>query len=157
MPHPIPEPARKVIQFFTVLAVLLILAAIAIPNWMALDTRNRVRATRANMHTVQLCAEDFCAAHAGIYASTIEGAPWRTDSALLMHMPRKLLLKNPFTGKLTEPRLGPEAGATPPGSVWYTPIPDSTGKITKYLITGYGPEGKLRLTLFSEENGRTWN
>jgi len=56
------------IELMIVVAVLGVLAAIAIPNFIAVQNRAKEGSTKANMHTFQLSAEDYSIQHDGIYA-----------------------------------------------------------------------------------------
>ena len=59
------------IELMIVVVVIGILAAIAIPNFIALQMRAREGSTKANMHTLQVGAEDFAVQNNSFYADDI--------------------------------------------------------------------------------------
>jgi prepilin-type N-terminal cleavage/methylation domain-containing protein len=56
------------IELMIVVVVIGILAAIAIPNFIALQMRAREGSTKANMHTLQVGAEDYAVQNNSFYA-----------------------------------------------------------------------------------------
>src|SRR5438034_8081503 len=60
------------IELMIVVVIIGILAAIAIPNFIAMQNRAKEGSTKANMHTVQLAAEDYGVQNDGIYAGTMD-------------------------------------------------------------------------------------
>src|SRR5258706_13359896 len=61
------------IELMIVVVIIGILAAIAIPNFIAMQARAKEGSTKANMHTVQLAAEDYGVQNDGVYAGTMDG------------------------------------------------------------------------------------
>ena len=57
------------IELMIVVVIIGILAAIAIPNFIAMQTRATEGSTKANMHTFQLSAEDYGVQWDGTYAA----------------------------------------------------------------------------------------
>ena len=57
------------IELMIVVVIIGILAAIAIPNFIAMQDRAKEGSTKANMHTVQLAAEDYGVKNDGTYAA----------------------------------------------------------------------------------------
>ncbi len=57
------------IELMIVVVIIGILAAIAIPNFIAMQNRAKEGSTKANMHTFQLAAEDYGVQNDGVYAA----------------------------------------------------------------------------------------
>src|SRR3989442_6439065 len=57
------------IELMIVVVIIGILAAIAIPNFIAMQNRAKEGSTKANMHTFQLAAEDYGVQNNGVYAT----------------------------------------------------------------------------------------
>ena len=118
------------IELMIVVVIIGILAAIAIPNYIAMQDRAKEGSTKANMHTFQLCAEDWSVSNDGDYA------PNAVNVAGLLPASGQTF-RNPFdqtTGNAWEDRATTDADPTAtPGVVSYA---DSA--LVDYNIKGVG-------------------
>ena len=89
------------IELMIVVVIIGILAAIAIPNFIAMQARAKEAAVKSNCHTVQLAAEDFAVQNNGVYAPNVAGFQLALPDTDGDGNPD--LLTNPFTNIATEP------------------------------------------------------
>jgi len=134
------------IELMIVVVIIGILAAIAIPNFIAMQNRAKEGSTKANMHTFQLAAEDYGVQNDGAYAgaaTTIEPMLPNAGSTF----------KNPFTNTQGSGVAFEDIGtfarpvvptSTKPGIVAYTDSATLT-----YVIGGEGKTSPLTLQLTS--------
>jgi len=119
------------IELMIVVVIIGILAAIAIPNSIELVSRAKEGATKANMHTVQVAAEDYAVTSDGVYATVMDNAH------IADRLPQSF--RNPFSGQpgvnqAWESRTSMSAPPTfTPGISSYADSSNNT-----YNIKGYG-------------------
>ena len=116
------------IELMIVVVIIGILAAIAIPNFIAMQARAKEASVKSNCHTVQLAAEDYAVTNNGVYSPNVAG--------FVAALPGAALLTNPFSNAVSEPIDGAAAAA---GVSGYLPI-NQGGVDVGYTITGYGKD-----------------
>jgi prepilin-type N-terminal cleavage/methylation domain-containing protein len=139
------EKGFTLIELMIVVVIIGILAAIAIPNFIAMQNRAKEGSTKANMHTLQLAAEDYGVQNDGVYTADAEAAGTAGLSAML-----PANYKNPFDGttgadNAFEDRTTFAAPATNKSGL--SSYADSA--TTQYNVKGWGKSGAISVTLTS--------
>lgn len=88
------QKGLTLVELMIVVMIVGILAAFAVPNFMAMQNRKKDGATKGNMHTVQLAMEDWSVDHDGCYPRVVGGVkawlpstfanPWRDPGDVLL-------------------------------------------------------------------------
>lgn len=118
------------IELMIVVAVIGILAALAIPNYVSMQEHAKVAGTKSNAHTLQLAIENYAVTHDGIYSVAA------ADITPLL--PGQGMMANIFTGAHSEPQFGAPAAA--PGEVGVELVVQG-GAPVGYVITAAGKAG----------------
>ena len=132
------------IELMIVVVIIGILAAIAIPNFIAMTDRAREGTTKSNMHGFQVAAEDYSVEHDGVYATSANLVATRLPN-------NGARFRNPFTGATG-------SGNAYEYAAWVVPLATSgaSGIVTYadssanlYQIAGRGKNADISIILTS--------
>ena len=166
------------IELMMVVTIIGILTDLAIPNFFRMACRAKEASLKANMHIVQVCAEDFSTMAESFYPGNIDtkvsdilnilGFPSTNDQSLaagkqIPPFPDEALIsphlgfKNPFRRNLNAIDNLPPPAIPPSGCVYYCGYDANGAPIAfgnhvpakKYVITGFGKSFPIELILTS--------
>ena len=101
------------IELMIVVVIIGILAAIAIPNFINMQSRAKEASVKSNCHTIQLAAEDFSVQNDGVYAADVGADALPNGDVLTDLLPDAgALLANPFSRALDSPADGDPTGTS---------------------------------------------
>jgi prepilin-type N-terminal cleavage/methylation domain-containing protein len=133
------------IELMIVVVVIGILAAIALPNFIAMTNRAKEGSVKSNMHAIQVTAEDYGVQNDGSYASTaaeVVGMIPRSSTTFKNPFDLQVGDGNAWIDQPTYDAAAPSTGSVKRGISAYA---DSAS--LKYQVMGRGAGGDLSLTL----------
>ena len=119
------------IELMVVVVIIGILAAIAIPNYIAMKNRANQASVEAAIHTIQLTLENYAVDTGGVYPST----PNLSDQNFVNLLPNKQMPQNPYTFVSMQPTSA--SGYQPDPSSWALIHSGCSGTATAGQITYY--------------------
>jgi prepilin-type N-terminal cleavage/methylation domain-containing protein len=133
------------IELMIVVVIIGILAAIAIPNFIAMQNRAKEGSTKANMHTLQLAAEDYGVQNDGVYTANAEAAG---SAGLGAALPTNF--KNPFDGTTGADNAYEDRATFAAPSVNKSGMSSyADSATTQYNVKGWGKAGAISVVLTS--------
>lgn len=131
------------IELMVVVVIIGILAAIAIPNFIAMEKRAKEASVKANMNTLNLALEDYATTSGGLYPAYSDPTQ---EPLFPSHLANNVMPNNPYTSGPTQFVGGGAQTSTGPLAYATTTIPAS--------CSGATTEGELSY-YFSPATGAT--
>ena len=95
------------IELMVVVVIIGILAAIAIPNFIAMEKRAKEASVKGSMHTFDLALEDYATGTGGVYPTDVT-----SDQSYTGRLPNSTPPNDPYCGAPYGPMLGIASGVT---------------------------------------------
>ncbi|MDI6739759.1 MAG: type II secretion system protein [Candidatus Edwardsbacteria bacterium] len=165
----------SLIELVIAIFICMLLSAVGYSQYVTAWENARQSATKANMHTAQLCAEDFSTRAEGVYPGGIntmiyQAMGYGSDSTVIAGANKppyasKALIPSTFVNPIDSTHDAVRTGIArkPAGCVYYCGV-DGSGKpvgegkpAVGYKVTGMGPYRLLTLVLTSGVKKETGN
>ena len=127
------------IELMVVVVIIGILAAIAIPNFIAMEKRAKEASVKGAMHTIDLALEDYAVGTGGVYPAT------NMPTLIANNLPNQLMPNNPYV-----------AGAYVTPAVETAQVDPSSYALSQTGCNGVTTEGQISYYFSPSANPTAW-